>query len=346
MHYHVQYLYHLIAQFLQQTLENEEMEESKLNSSSISSTSEHFSQSDKILTPLVLLRLQLDLRQSNKPPTDDEIEISRAVQSLLSNDDNSSGGTISTLWNMPENIRYVQNLMGSILNSIESFKNIFNWTVPSKTLLIYWSIVTFWIVSIFVPGRYLLLFGGLYDFFYYFMPQPDDFPFDTRLQNLLEAVPNDDDLEQVYEWERKLHLKQEMEKHKNSLKRAKLRLVFECLWEGCVKLKINNSGALSTSSNKNWENMYIVLQGHRLVWWSGEHDIDAGKAPVGQLLLHGHAGVSHASPVDIREFGDDGRLLCIFGKSVNGTPRKITLLCNSSSNCQKLSAAVNKLLLG
>lgn len=37
-----------------------------------------------------------------------------------------------TLWNMPENIRYVQNLMGSILDTIESFKNIFNWTVPYK----------------------------------------------------------------------------------------------------------------------------------------------------------------------------------------------------------------------
>lgn len=63
---------------------------------------------------------------------------------------------------MPENIKYVQNLMGSILNSIESFKNIFNWTLPLKTNLIYWVLVVFWVISVFVPGRYLLLFGNIY----------------------------------------------------------------------------------------------------------------------------------------------------------------------------------------
>jgi hypothetical protein len=326
-----------------QACDSQDLDDLACSSHSAAKIEDELRTAESPMQPSVLLRLQLDLRETKKTPSEQEVEISRAVQSLLSHDDNKSGGAISTLWNMPDNIRFVQNLMGSILNSIESFKNIFNWTIPTKTHLIYWTIVVFWIVSIIVPGRYLLLFGGLYDFIYCFLPQPDDYPFDTRLQNLLEAVPNDDDLEQVYEWERKLHLKQELEKHKTSLKRAKLRLVFECLWDGCVRLKENSM--MSGGSGKNWADAYVVFQGHRLVWWGSEDEVDAGKAPIGQLLLQGHAGVSHASPMDIKEFGDDGRLLSIFGKDVSGTQRKITLLCKSSSSCQALSAAVNKTLL-
>jgi hypothetical protein len=33
---------------------------------------------------------------------------------------------------MPDNVKFIQNIVGSILDRIESFKNIFNWSVPSK----------------------------------------------------------------------------------------------------------------------------------------------------------------------------------------------------------------------
>ena len=290
--------------------------------------------------PMALIRLQIDLRESCDYPTEEDTETSIAIQSLLLNDEENSSGTISALWNMPENIRFVQNLMASILNSLESFKNIFNWTVPSKTYYIYWLFVLLWLVSIAVPGRYLILIVGIYDFFYCFMPQPDDFPFDTRLNNLLEALPNDDELELVYESERNMHIKKVTEKHRSRLKRAKLSLTFECLWDGKVRLR-DNIGVVSTRGKSDtWEVMYMVVQGHRLVWWRSDSDVDAGKAPVGQLLLQGHAGVSHASPMDIKELGDNGRLLTVFGKDVSGIQKKVTVLCDSSSSCQSLSVAV------
>lgn len=46
-----------------------------------------------------------------------------------------------------------------------------------------------------------------------------------------------------------------------------------------------------------WREVHLVLQGHRLVWWESEHDIDDGKACVGQLLLYGHAGTTQVGAV-------------------------------------------------
>lgn len=185
--------------------------------------------------------------------------------------------------------------------------------------------------------------GGLYDFFYCFMPQPDDYPFDTRLHNLLEAVPNDDDLMRVYDEDRKRHIANVKENHKQMLKAAKLKIFFNCSWEGFVKIK-DSVIDTTNGSRIGWHNAYIVLHGHRLVWWNSVEDINSGRAPVGQVLLFGHAGVSHASPLDIKEFGDDGRLLSVFGKDNASEQRKITLLCKSSSACQTLATAIQKLL--
>jgi hypothetical protein len=40
--------------------------------------------------------------------------------------------TISTLWNLRDNMKFVQNTMGTIVDYFESFKNILLWTVPNK----------------------------------------------------------------------------------------------------------------------------------------------------------------------------------------------------------------------
>ncbi len=90
------------------------------------------------------------------------------------------------------------------------------------------------------------------------------------------------------------------------------------------------------------------------------HQLTLGQPPVEQLLLFGHAGVTHASPIDIREvrkqishstfqpyeilfeIGDDSRLMCIFGKDLHGNPSKITLLCSDLMSCKALTAAANK----
>lgn len=52
--------------------------------------------------------------------------------------------------------------MAGIIDKLESFKNIFNWTVPSKTFPLYALLVATWLATILIPGRYLILMGLLF----------------------------------------------------------------------------------------------------------------------------------------------------------------------------------------
>ena len=57
----------------------------------------------------------------------DDIEKSMLLEKILSEEGGKSGNALSVLFNMRDNIKYVQNLMNNILNAIESYKNLFNW---------------------------------------------------------------------------------------------------------------------------------------------------------------------------------------------------------------------------
>ena len=75
-----------------------------------------------------------------------------------------------------------------------------------------------------------------------------------------------------------------------------------------------------------------------------EEDIDEGKSPQGQLLLFGHAGVTQPSPVDVREIGDEGRLVTIFGRDPDGMPHKWTLVCKTADAKTQLVQSVNDIV--
>ena len=126
-------------------------------------------------------------------------------------------------------------------------------------------------------------------------------------------LPNDDDIHQAYSREQKQYRLSRQESRKQHLRRAKLNMVFRCMWEGAVDIK-GQAGAGAGA----WTTAYLAVQEHRLIWWQKEEDIDDGKAPVGQLLLFGHAGTTQPSPVDVREIGSDTRLATIFGRDPNG----------------------------
>jgi hypothetical protein len=108
-------------------------------------------------------------------------------------------------------------------------------------------------------------------------------------------------------------------------------------------------GRIGLGSNTNeWQEVFLVLQGHRIVWWSSEYDIDEGKACQGQLLLYGHAGTTQASPILIRELNALGmyecRLVCVFGRDVTGLPQRCTLLCPDATSKDSLSQEIMNLL--
>ncbi|CAN0400964.1 unnamed protein product, partial [Laminaria digitata] len=46
----------------------------------------------------------------------------------------------------------------------QAVKNLLNWTHPSKTMLVYSLIALAWLILLVVPGRYIVLALGLFEF--------------------------------------------------------------------------------------------------------------------------------------------------------------------------------------
>lgn len=61
--------------------------------------------------------------------------LTRALTDALHGDRGGAQSTISTLWNMRENVRYIQNSMASVLDWMESAKNLVDWTMPNKVAI-------------------------------------------------------------------------------------------------------------------------------------------------------------------------------------------------------------------
>jgi hypothetical protein len=58
----------------------------------------------------------------------------------------------------------VQSTVSAVLDTAEAVKNLLNWTHPAKTALIAAVIALLWGFLLVVPGRYILLVGGLFAF--------------------------------------------------------------------------------------------------------------------------------------------------------------------------------------
>ena len=135
----------------------------------------------------ILVRLQLELPtvSTTTAPNAEETESSLVLQSLLQGTEEKAS-TISVIWNMTDNVKYVQNLMNWLLDQIESCKNILNWTSPSKTYPLYIALVAIWLVTVVVPGRLLILAIGMYEFFFVFLPIPEGRSTVIRFSNLIQ----------------------------------------------------------------------------------------------------------------------------------------------------------------
>lgn len=202
---------------------------------------------------------------------------------------------------------------------------------------------------------------GLYEFLYAWFPEPKIFPWGIRLNNLIASMPNDADLDEIYSIEQKRFLKNEEMKLSKLYRSCILRYANECFWEGPVHMKgvgvmfqgSGGSGHANTviagnrnqSLAKDWIPVYLVVQGHRMVWWKVEDEITLAQSSVAQLLLYGLAGTTQPSPVDIRDVGDGSRMLAVFGRDISGSPQKFTVICKDSMECLKLMEALNQAVL-
>lgn len=230
----------------------------------------------------VLIRVSLTLPDPRRTfsPTPEEKKVSMILQEVMCSRADKESSTLTVLWNMRDHVKYVQNVMFWILDILESFKNIFNWTAPSKTLPIYIGLIILWLLTIFIPGQLLILAVGLYQFLYVILPIPDGNELTIRFVNLLQSIPNDDDIVQIYAKERKQYVQQKQFDRKKEAREVLLNIVLPVIWTGSVQLKSSTRSAAAASSHAmsaDWPVVFLVAQGKRLVWWGSSDDIDRGK---------------------------------------------------------------------
>lgn len=286
------------------------------------------------------LRISLDTRNSKQEAsTEEQANASAALTGILFDAAVKKKNTISTLLNLKDTVETVQNLMRIILNYIETVKNLIQFVAPTKSKPLYYALIGLWVATVFIPGRYLILALGLYQFLFKFVPEPEEKPIAIKIANFIESVPNDDDIDQVFDWEKKSY-KERMEASRNQMLRiSRLNLLFPVLWQGLVHVKC--------SKHEEWEKSYLLLQHKRMVWWSREGDVEEGKPPQGQIILFGHTGVTQPSLIDVRESGADERqLIVVFGRDTGCRPIRATVLCSDSIACRKLEEQIKLTIVG
>lgn len=289
--------------------------------------------------------------------------LSIALTDALSDRSTGTGGAIETLWNMPENIKYVQNLMSWLLDLVESAKNLMNWSSPARTWPLYLLLFLVFMLTVLVKNRYIVLVVGLQQFFDIFVSGPSSgitSPTSTKVNNFLHSIPNDDDIEsKIYQWERRAYRTSIENSEKRYVGMARLNLTLPCLWADSVELKIAGIVTTTTSGpsgekksvvnqlNTPWRQAFLVLQGRRLVWWASQEDLDGCRAHEGQLLLREEAGLTQVSPVDLRDTrlaNKKQQLICIFASDVSGTYLKASVLTSSVQAAECLSGEVKSIV--
>ncbi|CAM9411538.1 unnamed protein product [Hapterophycus canaliculatus] len=259
------------------------------------------------------------------------------------------GGAVARLLGMPmglrNTVRDVQDTIGTVLDAVEAVKNLLNWTHPPKTLMVYTLVAIAWLVLLVIPGRYIVLALGLLEFSKVWMAGAQEPgrgrggsvetpPLAIKLRNLLMSLPVDSELAACYSWEAREYSKKEKAARKLREQRAKLKLLGAGRqWEGAMRVR--------DRTGDPWESSrHVVLLGHRLAWWGSAQELDEGRKARGQLLLQGHAGITHLSPVEARELSDPKKAVCVFGRSPDGLPHKVSFMGETVADKDALENAV------
>lgn len=145
------------------------------------------------------------------------------------------------------------------------------------------------------------------------MPENNSIP--TKFANFLQSIPNDDDISSIYSVEKKRYVVTKNKQKLLALRRGRLALGLKASWTGYVGIRIDSSGhsihttkslkVISETSFANskrqsddsyqidtiastgkssvnlvgddWVQVFLVLEGKRLIWWESEEQLDDGK---------------------------------------------------------------------
>ena len=219
----------------------------------------------------------------------------------------SSISTINTVRTLGGNL---QNQLSNVVNVIEMVRNAFNFSSPRITSVLLVCLSTLWIILAMIPTRIVVLLAGLcqYGVTYYtkflFVPktsksdkskeaETDPISTGNVVENLFLSIPTDEDLRRAYFWEAHRKGEREREKYAETKRQSRVKKLWKASWHGSLKVKEKRPES-SYSQNKrtwNWETAFILIEGHRFIWWRSEKHFDTGEAPLGQIYFAGHSGL-------------------------------------------------------
>jgi hypothetical protein len=163
-------------------------------------------------------------------------------------------------------------------------------------------------------------------------------PVVTWVINAIRGLPTSEDLRKIYFWESRRKGAQESESLSVAKRKIRMQRLWRVQWYGTTRMLLLNK----KTDSSEWRTVFVLVQGHRLLWWRSIHEFDNGMAPLGRLLLAGHAGLSNPSPLELREMNADemDRVVCIFGSG-----SRVTLLVASAEAKVEIERVIEAALL-
>jgi hypothetical protein len=163
-------------------------------------------------------------------------------------------------------------------------------------------------------------------------------PIEKWIVNALRGVPNSEDLRRAYFWEARREGSRGAATQESIKRSRRLRRLWRVQWNGTVRML---PGKYNAGQPVDFRSVFLVLQGHQVMWWRTVVEFDNGGTPQGRLYLAGHAGLSSPSPLELKAIDekDTSSVLCIFG---NGA--RITVVMKSQTEKQQLEEAIETAL--
>jgi hypothetical protein len=164
--------------------------------------------------------------------------------------------------------------------------------------------------------------------------------------NMLRSLPTNEDLRRAYFWESQRLGYHENEKFASEKRVARLKRLWKASWHSAVEIRAVDdptSQDRDEVSESAWNNVFVVLEGRRFIFWHTVGDFDRGELASGLLALSGHAGITTPSPIEMREIpeGSASRVVTLFGKGAHGQQRMTMILPDEMSK-RTLEASVSE----
>lgn len=266
----------------------------------------------------------------------------------------TSIGAFNTVRGLSSSFASVQNVLGTILDSVEAVLSLFNFSDPYKSTIVFVLLLLLFAALSTVPSRWLVVVAGIVQFGAKlpskfgrkFSSTPPSKPMDekpvsgespvlTWISNAFFGLPTDEDLRRTYYWDTRRVVARETHSRSTEKRNARLRTLWKAKWYGDIDMLIRTAGRLERQP------AFGVVQGHRFLFWKSVDDFDASAMALGQLVLSGHAGVATPSPLEMKDLAeeDKSRMVSIFGRG-KMFQQRLTFLCRGPAEKESFEEAV------